>query len=91
MEDLAVHDLCCKLKEEGIDQESIEQIKSESSTSQLASCNNVLCHSANEIDGETLLLLVNDHQEFAGIITKTLSRLKIKKIVNNMMQVHAYW
>ena len=35
----------------------------------------------NEIDGEALLLLVNDHDEFCSIITKAVSRLKIKKFV----------
>lgn len=36
----------------------------------------------SEIDGEALLLLVNDQQEFTRIITKAVSRLKIKKFMS---------
>lgn len=36
---------------------------------------------AHEIDGETLLLLSDDLEEFRQIIPKAVSRLKIKKLI----------
>ena len=38
---------------------------------------------ANDIDGETLLLLVQDVGEFSSIIPKAVSRLKIKSALRN--------
>lgn len=35
----------------------------------------------NEIDGEMLLLLIEDLEEFCKVIPKAASRLKIKKLV----------
>ena len=42
-----------------------------------------MVHTENEIDGKTLLLLVNDVQEFNAIVPKVVSRLKIKKLVRD--------
>ena len=38
---------------------------------------------ANDIDGETLLLLVQDVGEFSNIIPKAVLRLKIKSALGN--------
>ena len=38
---------------------------------------------ANDIDGETLLLLVQDVGEFSSIIPKAVSQLKIKSALGN--------
>ena len=35
----------------------------------------------NEIDGETLLMLIDDLEEFSLLVPKAVSRLKLKKIV----------
>ena len=41
-------------------------------------------NAGNDIDGETLLLLVNDIDEFSTVVTKTAARLKIKKCVTQV-------
>lgn len=41
----------------------------------------------HEIDGEFLLLLVDDLEEFSKIIPKAVSRLKIKKFVRESSRV----
>ena len=40
-----------------------------------------LSHAESNIDGETILLLVGDFQEFSTLIPKAVSRLKIKKFL----------
>lgn len=37
----------------------------------------------NDIDGEGLILLINDMQEFKDVIPRAVSRLKIKQLVNS--------
>ena len=47
----------------------------------------------HNIDGETLLLLVDDLDEFSHTITKTVARLKIKKFLKaaKCMVCHLAW
>ena len=81
---LTVEELCRVLtKDEKIDTASIEQLRGillEGSFSYYD--NSVTIFTVNEIDGDSLLLLVNDLKEFSQIVTKAVARLRIKKFVS---------
>ena len=96
MESLNTLELC-KWLEKKIDPSSLE-VRKKGQTSVIlnlkwASCLLASYYSAsivNEIDGETLMLLIDDIQEFSAIIPNSLSRLKIKKLVKDSMEPESH-
>ena len=81
-ETLTVEELCSKLNDTNVDAISIEKLRGAVYVCSLVKlCLANPCLTDNDIDGEALLLLVEDLDEFSHIITKAVSRLKIKKFV----------
>ena len=72
----------CEWLDKKIDPFSIEQLKGRLLAIIVETVQETLFVSlVNEIDGKTLMLLVNDVEEFGALIPKVVSRLKIKKLV----------
>ena len=88
MENLNIDQVCGILKDNGIPDDTVMTLKCESSdVNFIITYNNKAIYAGNFINGEALLQLPNEHEDFCILVPQFGIRLKIKKLIKDLEQV----